>query len=284
MKKYLKLFLAMPIVLTPLAASVACFNSDSKSLKYKTPVFLEKFQNILKENNLTLSEEQINNAKNFNYEAFEKLNNQLSQNANRVFQLQKELNEHYSKEKEDQIQELINQNTKLLSQNILSYFEYMYYFKTKFYDYALLTKHDSIVKHSPRYLHWAANVQNEFSSSNEALHQHFKYVRSDVKPDILFKDLSASKLINSPKKQGYKVLYLSLNNSIFKIYISNKNEILLDSEMFYFCQATAKINPDEALERMEKDPYKLTSEDINKFEEKFAALPDIKYPQKNLIY
>ncbi|SJZ41014.1 hypothetical protein [Mycoplasmopsis verecunda] len=296
MKKIFKLLTLSSAVIIPTISAVSCYDTGDSRLKVTTPSYVEKLREVMSKYNLNFSQKQEENLKKFDYNSYAVMHKNLKQNTDKIIGYNAQMKEvaQYSDEyyalktKRDQ---LLTLNQDILSDNILGFLQYIYYFEARFYDYGLLTfnrtKND-LPKHSDRYLHWAANVQNEYSSANEAIHQHFRYQRNDVKISSLLKpqNIEASELIYSPLKQGYKVLYLRFKTMFLKIYVSSENEIILSPEIIFFSGASLNNPPSaqEVLEMMEKNPLTLTPEDIAKFEEKFASLPNIKYPQYNLIF
>ncbi|MFV8480571.1 variable surface lipoprotein [Mycoplasma sp. AA7A] len=296
MKKFKFLFLLsiLPLASMPFVAAACDGSGTQTSLRLAKEHFATEVKAELAKYNVHFSPQQEQAYQNFDIKAYNEINQSLQTNAKSIFALKAELaNDSLTAEqtsaKQAQINQLLQQNEEILSLNLLPYLKYLYNFTTKFYDYGLLTfekESNTHAVHSPRYLHWAANVKNEFSASNEAIHKHFTYNRNNVKPNILVKHLTFSKLQDSEKKPGYKVLYVSFKSTILKIYVSPEGAITLDPLCIYFSQSdpTKAVNPQETLEAMEKNEAKLTNKDINLFEEKFATMPDIKYPQFNLIY
>ncbi|MFV8469217.1 variable surface lipoprotein [Mycoplasma sp. MV126] len=292
--KFLLSLSILPLVSMPFVAA-ACDGTGTKtSLKLAKEHFATEVKDELAKYNVHFSPQQEQAYQNFDIKAYNEINQALQANAKSIFALKHELaNNSLTAEqisaKQAQINQLLQQNEEILSLNLLAYLKYLYNFTTKFYDYGLLTfekESSTHAVHSPRYLHWAANVKNEYSVNNEAIHKHFTYNRQNVKPNILLKHLTFSKLQDSEKRPGYKVLYVTFTSTILKIYVSSQGAISLDPLCIYFSQSdsTKPVNPQEALDAMEKNEAKLTNKDISQFEEKFASLPDIKYPQFNLIY
>ncbi|MFV8459198.1 variable surface lipoprotein [Mycoplasma sp. CR] len=284
----------LPVISLPVIAASCAGEQSGSKFKLVKEHFATEVKDELAKYNVHFSPEQEAAYQNFDYDKYQKINQNLKDNAKNIFALKHELENSKltAKEiaqKQDQINQLLQSNEEILSLNLLAYLKYLYSFTTKFYDYGLLTfekESKTHAVHSPRYLHWAANVKNEFSTNNEALHKHFRYNREEVKPYILIKKLTFSKLQDSEKKPGFKVMYVSFKSTVLKIYVSKEGKITLDPLSIYFSQSdpTKVINPQDVLDAMEKNEAKLTPEDISRFEERFAALPDIKYPQYNLIY
>ncbi|QEX45653.1 hypothetical protein [Mycoplasmoides gallisepticum] len=253
--------------------------------------YVDDLEAALAKYDLSFSDEQEQNFEKFDLAKFNKLDSQLTKNANEIYRLQKQIAEtsisaEVKAEKHQQILVLFDKNSALLSDNIMAFFKYIYNFRMKFYDYALLTdsfKNNS-ENHSARYLHFALNVNNQFANDNLAAHIHFRYNRSITRVNIVGTDLKTSMLVDSELREGYRVMYVSLSNVIFKLYVSNDNKISLDSRAIFFSGAIGNIDPQETLDAMEKNPEKLTQFDIENFENKFTALPYVKYPQINSIF
>ncbi|MFV8515611.1 variable surface lipoprotein [Mycoplasma sp. Z244B] len=296
MKKFKFLFSLsiLPLASMPFVAAACDGSGTQTSLRLAKEHFATEVKEELAKYNVHFSPQQEQAYQNFDIKAYNEINQTLQANAKSIFALKNELaNNSLTAEqisaKQAQINQLLQQNEEILSLNLLAYLKYLYNFTTKFYDYGLLTfekESSTHAVHNPWYLHYAANIKNEFSSSNEAMHKHFRYNRNNVKPSILVKHLTFSKLQDSEKKPGYKVLYVSFKSTILKIYVSPEGAITLDPLCIYFSQSdpTKAVNPQDALDAMEKNEAKLTKEDIYLFENKFAKLSDIQYPQFNLIY
>ncbi|WP_027121931.1 hypothetical protein [[Mycoplasma] imitans] len=308
MKKIFKLLnLGLLTALLPTAV-VSCTN-DNSSEKVKMKIddkvsysplprlffpkaeYVDDLQAALAEYDLSFSYEQKENVEKFDLERFNQLDSQLTKNANEIYRLQKQIADtsisaEVKLEKHQKILALFDKNSALLSANIMAFFKYIYNFRMNFYDYALLTdpfKNNS-ENHSGRYLHFALNVNNEFANDNPTAHIHFRYNRSITRVNIVGTDLETSMLVDSELKEGYRVMYVSLSNVIFKLYVSTDNKISIDSKAIFFSGAVGNIDPQETLDAMEKNPEKLTHFDIGNFENNFTALPYVQYPQINLIF
>ncbi|MHA0272775.1 hypothetical protein ACXYFN_01925 [Mycoplasma sp. 48589B] len=290
-----KLRWLLPLGILPLAALpvVATACSTTNKLKKREHI-MQGIKDELAKYGVNFSKEQEDAYKNFDQAAYDKLSSQLQANASKIFALNKEINEvemapEQKEAKQAQLDALLKQQGDLLSKNILPYFAYLYNFTTKFYDYGLLTKalkSDTHAVHTPLYVHYAANVQNENSNDIAAPHTHFTYNRNEVKPNVLMKKLKYSRLQESPKYPGYRVMYVSFKRTVFKIYVSAQGQVTLDPLCIYFTKSSDAypIDPTDTFDAMEKNEATLTKEDIILFETKFAKRYDVQYPQFNLIY
>ncbi|MEA4191238.1 hypothetical protein [Mycoplasma sp. 2248] len=277
-------FSALPI------ASVACIDlTGGNQYKIAKPYVVTKFDEFLKEQNITLDPKYKEKLDNFTNEDLTKLRSKLATLKDTVLKIKKE-NEGTQK---PEFTASLEQMSQLLSENIYIFLKYIYYFSTVFYDYGLLSfnfEDDSKPKHSDEYLHYSINQVNSFSETNATSgHTHYTYMTNEIKPVGNMWPTSFSNVTESRIKPGYYEFYVAFSNIVYKFYVkeeSGVSQIIMDPICFAFKSSLGQIDAQQIEELYNINLEELELDRANQILRTFenTTQRELKFPQRNIIF